>query len=328
MNILIEDKSAIIPVKKYGGTERVIWGLGKELAKMGHTVSFLVKEGSTCDFGTVINYDHSKELKEQIPENIDVVHLFNTVDDTNGKPRLFTTEGNPFPKQVLDINTVFVSKNHANRYGSNTFVYNGIDWSEYPKPTLNETRADLHFLAKASWKVKNLVGAIKIAIKSGHKLNIMGGERWKYANLKRGVFQVLHPKAIFHGMVENKKKMEIARHSKALLFPVKWHEPFGIAITESLYAGCAVFGSKNGSLNELITPDIGATSNNSEELIESIKTFDYNPRRCHEHAVKYYNSKVMAEAYLKLYNKVISGETLNDKVPKYIDETNKVPLFQ
>ena len=41
MHILIVNNTSI-PVQKYGGTERVIWWLGKQLVKMGHQVSYLV----------------------------------------------------------------------------------------------------------------------------------------------------------------------------------------------------------------------------------------------------------------------------------------------
>lgn len=39
MRILIVHNS-VIPAHKYGGTERVIWYLGKELVKQGHKVRF------------------------------------------------------------------------------------------------------------------------------------------------------------------------------------------------------------------------------------------------------------------------------------------------
>ncbi|MBQ4820249.1 glycosyltransferase [Aquimarina sp. MMG016] len=327
MNILIEDKTAVLPVKKYGGTERVIWGLGKELAKMGHKVYFLAKKGSHSDFATVINFDETKDIKDQIPQEIDVVHLFHSSGKNLDKPYLFTMEGNPPPNQVLDNNMVFVSKNHANRYGSNSYVYNGIDWDDYPDPILDGERKYLHFLAKASWKIKNLFGATKIALKSGEKLHVMGGDRLTYRNIKRGLKYILNPNIIFLGMVENDVKMKVAQNSKALVFPVIWHEPFGIAITESMYAGCAVFGTKNGSLKELITPEVGFTGSNSDEIAKAIREFDYNPRRCHEYAVKYFNSKVMTESYLKLYKKVMQGEKLNPENPKYIASKNTVPEF-
>ena len=328
MNILIEDKTALLPAKKYGGTERVIWGLGKELSKLGHKVYFLTKEGSTSDFATVLIYDENKTLQDQIPGDVTVVHLFNTLNQATGKPYIFTMEGNPSPDQLLDINMVFVSGNHAKRYGSTAFVYNGIDWDDYPAPILDNDRKYVHFLAKASWKVKNLFGTADIALKSGNKLHVMGGERWTFRNFKRGLKYILNKNIIFHGMVENDKKMEVAQHSKALVFPVVWHEPFGIAITESMYAGCAVFGTKNGSLPELIKSEVGFTGTNADEISKAVREFDYNPKRCHEYAVKYFNSKVMTESYMKLYVKVISGETINNKIPKYIDQENIVPKFK
>lgn len=42
---------------------------------MGHSVTFLVKKGSTSNFAKVIHIDENKEIIEQIPENIDIVHF-------------------------------------------------------------------------------------------------------------------------------------------------------------------------------------------------------------------------------------------------------------
>ena len=64
-----------VPVYLYGGTQRVLWGLGKELSNLGHRVSFLVKEGSYCDFANVIPIDENKSILEQIDADFDVVHF-------------------------------------------------------------------------------------------------------------------------------------------------------------------------------------------------------------------------------------------------------------
>ena len=109
---------------------------------------------------------------------------------------------------------------------------------------MNLPRKHLHFLAKAAWRVKNVKGAIEISRRSHHKLIVMGGTR---LNLKMGFRFTpdLHVK--FYGMVGGEQKLSLLNQSKALLFPVLWHEPFGIAITESLYMGAAVFGTPYGS---------------------------------------------------------------------------------
>ena len=41
MHILIASKTQI-PVVTYGGTERVIWDLGRGLVELGHRVTYLV----------------------------------------------------------------------------------------------------------------------------------------------------------------------------------------------------------------------------------------------------------------------------------------------
>ncbi|MCF7568221.1 hypothetical protein L3X37_07575 [Sabulilitoribacter arenilitoris] len=55
MKILIVDRGGKIPAVKYGGTERVIWGLAKELHNQGHDIVFLVPKGSYCDFAKIID---------------------------------------------------------------------------------------------------------------------------------------------------------------------------------------------------------------------------------------------------------------------------------
>ncbi|MEF9931013.1 MAG: glycosyltransferase, partial [Bacteroidales bacterium] len=54
-------------------------------------------------------------------------------------------------------------------------------------------------------------------------------------------------------MIGGEQKLNILKESKGLIFPVIWNEPFGLAITESLYCGAPVFGTPYGSLPELIT---------------------------------------------------------------------------
>ncbi|MDH7447003.1 glycosyltransferase [Aquimarina sp. 2201CG14-23] len=327
MKVLIADNSGIIPAINYGGVERVIWGLGKELHALGHEVVYLVSAGSSCDFAEVLIFNQNEDLNTQIPDDVDIVHISHTPLYNIKKPCIITMHTNPPKEETLDINTVFISRNHASRYGSSVYVYNGLDWNDYPTPILDQERRYLHFLGKAAWKVKNVFGAAKIALDSGNKLHVLGGKKWNFRNIKRGLRYVLSPRIIFRGMVNNKVKMEIIKHSKGLVFPVKWHEPFGLAIIESLYAGCAVFGTKTGALEELITPEVGYTDNNSVNIAKAIKEFDYNPRRCHEYAVQHFNAKVMTESYIELYKQVLKGENLNTEAPKYIDQENIIPKF-
>jgi len=313
-----------LPVSKYGGTQRVIWSLTKELAGMGHKVTFLAGEGSRCDFAEVQILDFSIPLAGQIPRDVDLVHSFINIWEELPKPFMVTIEGNSRPGRDFHINTCFVSRNHASRYGSEVFVYNGMDLEELGKPDLEAKRKYLHFLGKAAWNVKNVKGCIRIARESGIPLRVLGGSR---INLKMGLRVTLDTNVRFEGMVGGKHKHRLINGSKALLFPVLWHEPFGIALTESLYFGCPVFGTPYGSLPELIPADFGFLSTRASELISALKHVDsYDRKKCHEYASDHFSSRKMTQDYLVLYEKILHGEALNRRPPRLVDATQTALL--
>jgi glycosyltransferase involved in cell wall biosynthesis len=326
MNILIAS-DFIIPARLYGGSERVVWSLGRELRAMGHQVTFLVREGSSCPFGKVIFLERERSVGAQIPDDTDVVHFDQFVADFDAldpeqavdTPYVVTENGNRNdPGYTFDRNTVFVSGDHARRHGSESYVYNGLDWSEYQRPDLENRRHFFHFLGKALWRVKNVRGAIKVARKAGERLKVLGGSR---LNLGRPRFALVTPylSVSFAGMVDNDRKSHFMNQSKGLIFPVRWHEPFGLAIAESLYFGCPVFGTPYGSLPELVTEDFGYLSESSVELARAVQQADqFSRRRCHEYARDCFNSKVMALEYLKRYERVMNGEHLNSQHPRLV----------
>lgn len=309
MNILIVINS-VIPALRYGGTQRVMWSLGKELSRRGHEVSFMAKQGSECDFAKVIIRDTEKPLSSQIPSDIDVVHLNEErPDEAMTKPYIVTYHGNRMAKGI-DRNAVFVSRNHASRFGSKQYVYNGLDFSDYPPYHDGTPRQGFHFLGKAAWRVKNVRGAIRIATALPHEtIDILGGVRF---NFRMGWRFTLSPRAKFFGMVDNHKKAIHIQHSRGLIFPVLWDEPFGLAVIESLYYGAPVFGTPFGSLPELVTEEVGFLSRSKSEIIGHIaNAYNYSPRRCHDYAATLFNSNRMTDGYLAKYETVMNGLTLN-----------------
>lgn len=176
MKILIVHRGLSVPVHSYGGTERVIWDLAKGLVALGHQVTFLVPEGSVCDFADVITIDPNQPILSQIPrKTFDLVHLQFRIDEEPDFSYLVTEHGNTKTPLPMNLNTVFISNNHATRYGSKAFVYNGLDWSAYGAVDWITQRRHFHFLGKGSWPVKNLKGAIQVARHSGVELAVLGG---------------------------------------------------------------------------------------------------------------------------------------------------------
>ena len=302
--------NAVLPVSKYGGRERALWWLARELNKRGHQISLLTPKGTVCPFARVLEFDTNRSTDSQIPEDVDLVHIhYSLKEEIFRKPYIVTIGGNGKLNEEYAINSVFLTQNHAKRHGATAFVFNGLDLDEYGKPDLNNHRKHVHFLAKAAWKVKNVKGAIYMARKSKLKIEIIGGSR---LNIKMGFRLTLDPNAHFNGMQGGERKYDIIRTSEALLFPVLWHEPFGIAMIESMFYGCPVFGSPWGSLPEIVTEEAGFLSTSYKAHIERLKEVEtFDRKKIHELVCDRFSAKTMTDGYLAYYEKVLNGQTLN-----------------
>ena len=300
---------ALIPPLKYGGTERVIYWLAKALISLGHRVTLIAQAGSIVPGASVIPYDpqSSPHWEDLIPADADIIHLWATPARAPQRPFLVTIEGNGQINERFHSNTLFVSKRHANNHGSDHFVYNGIDVSEYPCEENREPY--LVFLAKASWKVKNLEGAMEIAKLANLPLKVMGSRNWPFPLNHL----VSHPwkKVQYLGMLGDVEKRVILKNAKALLFPVLWHEPFGIAVTEALASGCPVYGTPYGSLPEIVTPAVGKLSTHPEHLAEAIVNQTISPRECRQRVNEGFNHIQMAQAYLDYYSQILNQGRFN-----------------
>ena len=324
MKILITTTSRL-PAEKYGGTERVIWCLAKELNELGHKIVFLAAPNSYCSFAEIISYTKEDDIRRLIPEDVDVVHFNSDLPEDVQFPYVLTQHGNCPKGSILDKQTIFVSSNHAESYGSSTYVHNGLDWSEEHFDKCK--RNGFHFLGKAAWRRKNVRGAISTTMRvKKAKLHVLGGSR---LNFSMGFRFTVNPRVKFHGMVNDEYKNEVMQRSEGLVFPVRWNEPFGLALIESLYCGCPVFGTPYGALPEIVTDEVGFLSNKSDELSEALRNAaSWSSISCREYAVEQFNAKKMAYEYLKYYEKSINGSFLNEKSPKATSDPNTIlPWF-
>lgn len=304
---------ATVPPRKYGGTERIVFWLAKGLVELGHEATLLVRKGSVLPAGSpnglhLVPLDPAQPSGEdRIPKGADILHLSATPSSPPKLPFIVTIHGNGRPGETFHPNTVFLSRAHAANHGSDTFVYNGIDPEEYPCDL--ERNDSLVFLAKASWKVKNLHGAIETARLAGLPLEVLGSRDWL-----KGLHRLL-PRfggVRYHGMVNDEEKRRILRKARALLFPVRWAEPFGIAVTEALASGCAVFGTPYGSLPEIVTPEVGLLSTSARELARAVGKGGYSPERCRARVFQGFTHRQMAESYLRIYERVLTNGTLSE----------------
>src|SRR5262249_7044398 len=160
---------------------------------------------------------------------------------------LLSVGGNGQPGQKFPANTVFVSRRHAALHGSRHFVYSGVIPDDY---ACAEQRGDYAvFLAKARWKVKNFRGAAAVARRAGLELRVVGSRSWPF-QLQRWLPRINGVR--YYGTADESKKRDLLSRARCLIFPVRWEEPFGLALTEALASGCYVVGTPYGALPEII----------------------------------------------------------------------------
>ena len=309
MKIIFEHKG-ILPVTKYGGIERILFWHMKELAKRGHEVTLLGHpESKVQEFGIKLitcEGDPKDKLDSLTKKDYDLIHLTYNYEPKSEVPTIINMQCNGQIGEKFSKNSVFVSKKHAENHGSSIFIHNALDFTEYPYQAKEKGFENFLFLAKGSWSVKNLKHCISVCKKSKKHLHIAGGRSLLPS-------RYIHS----HGMVGGVEKLEIMKKCDAFLFPVRWHEPFGIAIIEAMAMGMPVFGSPYGSLPEIITQESGTICHNRKELLEAVesKTNRFDRDAIRKYVEENFSIQKLTDQYLELYQKIIKGETLNPTTP-------------
>ncbi|MGZ3704460.1 MAG: glycosyltransferase [Bdellovibrionota bacterium] len=294
---------ARFPVEGYGGTERVCQWLAAAQAERGHEVTILCK-GGKLPFARVVEIpDQLEEADSLIPPGTDIVQLYQTPGFRLSYPFLVNIGGNGQAGEQFHPNTVFVSRNHAERHGWTEFVHNGIDLAEYP---LSRSRGpDPLFLAKASRRVKNLRGAIRIARAAGRVLDVGGGRAACW-----------HRSVRSHGTVSGEAKLRLLQNAGALLFPVIWEEPFGLVSVEAMACGTPVVATPRGALPEIVTRESGVLADTFEGLVDGVRNCGkFSPEACRARVAEAFTNRHMAEKYEHYYQLVLRNGKLREGHP-------------
>lgn len=111
----------------------------------------------------------------------------------------------------------------------------------------------------------------------------------------------------FLGNVSGKRKLALLSNAKALLFPIDWEEPFGMAVIEALACGTPVIAMNRGAMPEIITHGLnGFLAETEAEFAEYMGRVDeIDPEACRQSVIDRFSSDVMADAYITRYLEAI-----------------------
>jgi len=276
-----------VPPKNYGGTERIVSYITEELVKRGHEVTLFATETSVtkaklvspikssllktieyyCDpnFNAINSYVNYEVFKRA--EEFDIIHShanyfsFPFCDFVktptihtlhNQLPRNRETE-NELMKKFCHLNFISISdefRTHFDHLNYITTVYHGLDRKYFP---FNKIGGDYLFWIGRASKNKGEDDAIETAKITGKKL-LLGASIRKDTeeHFEKVIKPNLNDKIKLISNVTFEETHKYYGSSKAFIFPVKWKEPFGLIMIESMACGSPVIAYSRGSVQEIV----------------------------------------------------------------------------
>jgi glycosyltransferase involved in cell wall biosynthesis len=232
--------------------------------------------------------------------------------------RLDLPELQPLYREMLDVPLVSISDAQrrpvpwANWVAT---VHHGIRLDEFtfnPRPGRY-----LAFLGRISPE-KGLDTAIRVARRAGLPLKVAARmplpfttdpnvrADWEYYE---GVVEPLLRAADVElvGEVSGAAKDEVLRGAAALLFPIRWPEPFGLVMPEALACGTPVLALRAGSVPEVLEDGVtGFVCDDEDGLVAAVDRLGALDRaRCRAEAERRFSAAAMADRYERVYARLV-----------------------
>jgi glycosyltransferase involved in cell wall biosynthesis len=217
---------------------------------------------------------------------------------TTLRNRLDLPELAPLYAEFRDVPLVLISdaqRKPVPRANWAATVYNGIEVDAY---TFNPRQGDyLAFLGRIS-SDKGVDTAIRVARRAGIPLRIAARMPLPYKDDPEARHdwayyeEVVEPllkrrgaRARFVGEVSGKRKDAFLRNAAALLFPIRWPEPFGLVMAEALACGTPVLALRAGSVPEVVEDGVtGFVCETEDELVAARRLGEIDRARCRAEA--------------------------------------------
>lgn len=207
-------------------------------------------------------------------------------------------------------------------------VYNAIDVSHFP---FVEKKRDYFITLARFSRDKGQHIAVKLAAKTKSRLRMAGTvagiessrkllfelanpmshyrnmDEFRYYSDQILSYTLRHPKITFSGNLKGARKNKFISEAKALLFPIDWEEPFGMAVIEALACGTPVIAMNRGAMPEIIQHGVnGFLADTEQEFLECMGRLDeIDPMACRQSVIDKFSEDVMAQGYLDRYVQAI-----------------------
>jgi glycosyltransferase involved in cell wall biosynthesis len=158
---------------------------------------------------------------------------------------------------------------------------------------------------------KNVEGAIAIARRTGVPLRIAAKVDPVDAEYHESVIEPLidGQHIEYLGELGGADKDELLGSARALLFPIDWPEPFGLAMAEAMACGTPVLALRRGSVPEVVEDGVtGFVRDSEEELAElADEVARLSRRACRERVDRLFSVAAMTDGYETVYSSLASA---------------------
>jgi glycosyltransferase involved in cell wall biosynthesis len=329
-----------VPPRLHGGTERVVSWLTEELVTAGHEVTLFASADSITSADLVPACPRAlwKEPKmrdglahhmRQLEQVFDLAGRFDVLH--------FHTDFVHFPllrrdarPAVTTLHGALTAVDHAPLFATydDVAVVSISDAQRRPVPRARWQRTvhhgvplDLHnlgdgsggylaFLGRASPE-KGLDRAITIARRARVPLKIAvkicPEDRAYFDHVIGPMLREAGPSVQMVGEVGGDDEDRFLRQARALLFPIAWQEPFGLAMIEAMACGTPVVAWRNGATEEVV--DEGVTGFVVDDIDGAVAAIDrtaaLSRALCRLTFERRFGAARMAHDYVEVYRSVI-----------------------
>jgi len=336
-----------VPPSGYGGTELVAYNLCVELHRRGHHVTVFGQAGSHGPFEVVPlappEWASDLTTKHQGPrENTFLYRVhelvrrrsFDIVHDHSGSTGILLAALLGHPGAVATLHTAIrgpqcdflaevddvvrlVGISHSQQAQCpevdwSAMVYNAIDPSAYRPIFRPQDKGDyLIQLARISPKKAQHL-SIELARRAGVRL-VLAGKVDKDAPdyFEREIQPHIGRTVEWRENVSGEEKVRLLAEARAMVFPIQWEEPFGLAMIEAMVSGTPVLATPRGAATEVVDAGItGWLAPDVDGLLDAYgRLGEIDLRRCVEHAGRRFGPEQMGDGYLAVYEAARLGQT-------------------
>lgn len=333
-----------VPPTRYGGTELFIAQLAERLQQHGIEAIVFANGESTVNTEVRALYPTAEwPLKnDQMDFYKDLIHATWAVDHAKdcdllhvnsapalalsrraGKPLIYTIH-HPLEPTLLDfykhhpeVNYVAISdfQRRLHDLPKIRTIYHGIRMQDYLAP-LDRPREYFAFLGRIA-PVKGTHNAIAVAQRTGIPLKIAGQVQPIYRDYYEAkVKPHIDGKLIeYVGEVDLAAKNELLGGALALLFPIEWHEPFGLVMIEAMACGAPVLAFPGGSVEEVVKDGVsGYISKNVADMAAVADRLPLDPRVVRAYSSERFSVDHMVGRYADLYRSLQEHRSLAGEV--------------